>query len=299
MRLINFLPAPLLLLTAISGACQSRSYVYYFDKDLNPPAKEIAAFRGQGSYQEGIFEFSLFDAGTSSLVLKEHYTDSSLQHGEGLSETFYGFGKVMKSGMIHENEHHGLWITYDSSGRVSDSSIYQQGKLLSQTHLGHYRNGKLDSLVRYDYSNDRLEKFYYNEDGFLLSHTNFVGEDGYLETWQNDGTPVMSDSVHSRLEIEASFPGGQAAWTKYIVNQLQRNADRIIKSGEFGTCIVKFIVDKTGKVTSAEATSMQGSVLAAVAVKIILHSPTWNPASQYGRRVNAYRLQPVTLMDPN
>jgi hypothetical protein len=54
-------------------------------------------------------------------------------------------------------------------------------------------------------------------------------------------------------------------------------------------------VNKQGKVTEASATTMQGTVLDEVAVSIILGSPKWHPASQYGRAVNAYRLQPVTL----
>lgn len=44
---------------------------------------------------------------------------------------------------------------------------------------------------------------------------------------------------------------------------------------------------------------MKGTALAKVAVRIIKNSPKWNPASQYGRKVNAYRIQPVTIEAPD
>ena len=40
---------------------------------------------------------------------------------------------------------------------------------------------------------------------------------------------------------------------------------------------------------------MKGSILTDVAVKAFKNAPSWNPAIQYGRPVNAYREQPVTF----
>ena len=68
---------------------------------------------------------------------------------------------------------------------------------------------------------------------------------------------------------------------------------------DYGTCIVKFIVDKSGKVSNVEAITMQGSKLAEVATNIIRKGPNWIPAQQNGRMVNAYRLQPVSLINPS
>jgi protein TonB len=44
---------------------------------------------------------------------------------------------------------------------------------------------------------------------------------------------------------------------------------------------------------------MKGSKLAEIAVNAIRKGPKWTPAQQNGRYVNAYRLQPVTLQNPN
>ncbi|MDQ6763663.1 MAG: energy transducer TonB [Bacteroidota bacterium] len=106
------------------------------------------------------------------------------------------------------------------------------------------------------------------------------------------------DKVFTKVEIEASFPGGASAWTKYVTRAIQSNQDEFTES-DFGTCVVKFIVDKTGKVSQVEATTMKGSKLAEVAVNAIRKGPNWTPAQQNGRYVNAYRLQPVTLTNPD
>jgi protein TonB len=106
------------------------------------------------------------------------------------------------------------------------------------------------------------------------------------------------DKVFTKVEIEASFPGGPGAWTKYVQRAIESNQDEFTES-DYGTCIVKFIVDKSGKVSEVEATTMKGSKLAEVATNTIRKGPNWTPAQQNGRYVNAYRLQPVTLTNPN
>jgi len=106
------------------------------------------------------------------------------------------------------------------------------------------------------------------------------------------------DKVFTKVEIEASFPGGPSAWTRYVQRAIEANQDEFTES-DYGTCVVKFIVDKSGKVSDVEATTMKGSKLAEVATNAIRKGPNWTPAQQNGRQVNAYRLQPVTLTNPN
>jgi len=107
-----------------------------------------------------------------------------------------------------------------------------------------------------------------------------------------------ADKVFTKVEIEASFPGGGGAWSAYVKREIEKNQDEFTES-DYGTVIVKFIVDKTGKVSQVEATTMKGTKLAEVATNAIRRGPNWTPAQQNGRYVNAYRLQPVTLTNPD
>ncbi|MEO8109515.1 MAG: energy transducer TonB [Ginsengibacter sp.] len=106
------------------------------------------------------------------------------------------------------------------------------------------------------------------------------------------------DKVFTKVEIEAQFPGGASAWTKYVTRAISSNIDEFTES-DFGTCVVKFIVSKDGSISNVEATTMKGTKLAEIATNSIRKGPKWTPAQQNGRMVNAYRLQPVTLTNPD
>jgi len=108
---------------------------------------------------------------------------------------------------------------------------------------------------------------------------------------------TVPDKVFTKVENEASFPGGLQAWTKYIsksiIDSIGRFTDR-----DYGTCVVRFIVNVDGKVSDVIATTMKGTELAKVSMYAIKHGPKWIPASQNGKPVAAYRLQPITLSNP-
>ena len=106
------------------------------------------------------------------------------------------------------------------------------------------------------------------------------------------------DKVFTKVEIEANFPGGPQAWSKYVSRAISAQLDEFTES-DYGTCIVRFIVDKTGTVSDVQATTMKGTLLAKLSVDAIKSGPKWVPASQNGHVVAAYRLQPVTLKNTN
>lgn len=296
---MKYILSALLLIASAGCFSQAKQYAYYFDKDLNSTSKENAVASGVGTYSDGLFEVRIYNAATKKLLWTQHFTDSSLAVSEGLYQTYFPGGTVQTAGNYAENKEAGLWQTWDSSGHyVIDSSLFENGSLTRYTHRGYYKSGFPDSIIISDMKTNELSKIYYKDSGQIANEAFFTGEKGLLKYYEH-GVYKSADSVYSREEIEASFPGGDVAWNRYIVKGLQTNADEIYKDNVFGSCVVKFIINKEGKVTEAEATNMKGSALARIAVRIISYSPRWNPASQYGRKVNAYRLQPVTLMAPD
>lgn len=106
------------------------------------------------------------------------------------------------------------------------------------------------------------------------------------------------DEIIERVEIEASFPGGDQGWATYISEQIMSNFGKLTKK-DYGTCMIRFVVSKTGKVTNVKAETMKKSQLAKIAIKAIKDGPDWIPAQQDGKFVNAFRIQPVTLTDPD
>ena len=109
---------------------------------------------------------------------------------------------------------------------------------------------------------------------------NFTGEKG-IEKLYKSGSIISSDSLFTRSETEAYFPGGNDAWTRYIMNQIQRHAGEL-GNNDYGTCWVTFMVDIDGKVTNIEAITMQGTNLASIVVRAIKYGPKWKLAMQFG-----------------
>jgi protein TonB len=103
--------------------------------------------------------------------------------------------------------------------------------------------------------------------------------------------------VFTKVEVEAEFPGGNAAWTRYLKNNL--NAETPVENGASEgtyTVIVRFIVSKDGSISDVVAETKHGYGMEAEAIKIIKKGPAWKPALQNGRNVNAYRRQPITFV---
>ncbi len=121
---------------------------------------------------------------------------------------------------------------------------------------------------------------------------------------EDKGTQVVEapksddeDKIFTKVENEAAFPGGEAAWRRYLEKNL--NASTPVDNGApEGTyqVIVRFIVSKDGSISDVQAESKHGYGMEDEAVKIIKKGPKWTPALQNGRNVNAYRRQPITFV---
>lgn len=293
-----FLPA-ILLAISITATSQAKQFRYYFDKDLDISTKEKAVFYGVGNYINDLFEFKMYNVQGNDLLVIQHFKDSLLQQSEGSFKSFYADGNVESEGNYLKGNKNGLWKKWDNTSHVIDSSFYEDGMLTRYIHRGYDKNGYPDSVIMSNTKTNELVKRFYKDSGRIANEVYFTGNGGLEKFYDEKGVYKSSDSVFSRDEIEAAFPGGERAWMNYIVSGLQRHADELIKAGVYGSCNIKFIVGKDGKVKDVEATTLKGTELAEVGMRIIRNSPKWNPASQYGRIVNAYRIQPVTLANPN
>lgn len=105
------------------------------------------------------------------------------------------------------------------------------------------------------------------------------------------------DKLFTVVQIAAEFPGGTAAWIKFLERNLNRDlpVENGAPPGKY-TVIVSFIVDKTGKVSDVVAENDPGYGTKAEAVRVISKGPNWNPAIQNGRKVIYRHKQSITFM---
>jgi protein TonB len=102
--------------------------------------------------------------------------------------------------------------------------------------------------------------------------------------------------IYESVEEEAYFAGGESAWRSYLEQNLNPAVpvDRGAKAGIY-TVYIQFVVDIDGKISDIKPLTKHGFGLEAEVMRILRISPSWVPAVQHGRKVRAYRKQPVTF----
>lgn len=116
--------------------------------------------------------------------------------------------------------------------------------------------------------------------------------------------PVKPDTsataIHTSVDTQPLFAGGEAAWTKY----LQRNLDMSVplsKKAPPGSykVIIKYVVETDGSVSNISALTNNGYGTEEEAMRVIRKSPKWIPATIGGKPVRARRMQPITFYMTN
>ncbi len=114
-----------------------------------------------------------------------------------------------------------------------------------------------------------------------------------------DTVPVTDGEesrIFNKVEIEARYPGGDNEWRKFLERNI--NADVAVRhkapAGLY-TVVVIFVVDREGKVSDIRALTNHGYGMEEEVIRLLKRAPLWEPAIQDGRKVKAYRKQPVTF----
>lgn len=108
--------------------------------------------------------------------------------------------------------------------------------------------------------------------------------------------PEPEPEIFTKVEIDASYPGGPGAWRNYLERNLRPDVatENGAAPGTY-TVLVQFVVDKEGNVSDIRPLSSVGFGMEAEAVRVLKKSGKWKPAFQNGREVKAYRKQPITF----
>ena len=130
------------------------------------------------------------------------------------------------------------------------------------------------------------------DDGVTAPPVGDAGK-GVIEAPKKDETDY--DGMFMKVEKESEFPGGTAAWQRFLNKNLHYPDDALNNEIQ-GAVMVQFIVDKDGNVSDVEAVGgPDKGGLREEAVRVIKKSGKWTPALQNGRYVKSYKKQPVTF----
>lgn len=273
---------------------QPVAYSYYLDTDLNSVEKSKATIFGNGSKENGLFRLDCYTIKDGKLLLTVHFRDSSLADLEGPYTSYHYNGKAERTGNYKNGTEEGAWVTRDDLGYIADSIVYRSGKPLIIATYSYHRN----YMLSYYTFNDSLQQVYqaiaYDKDGQKKSEVYFKGQRGVYKTY-TDGTE-KTDSLFTREETNAQYPGGDQAWSDY----LKKNLNPGVASGNHapkGTYIViiGFYINPDGAIDEIKAETSHGFGMEAEAERVIRNSGKWLAASQYGRSLRSFKRVPVSF----
>ena len=120
----------------------------------------------------------------------------------------------------------------------------------------------------------------------------YINDKDSTAQYSNDATDVLEI-----VEEEASFPGGDMGWRRFLERNLNANVpvDKKAPAGTY-TVIVQFTVAKDGNLSNISALTKHGYGMEAEVIKTIKKSGKWVPGKYRGKAVNSYRKQPVTFV---
>ena len=104
-----------------------------------------------------------------------------------------------------------------------------------------------------------------------------------------------------KVEIEASFPGGQGAWKNYLKQNFREKEVlcqmSLTDSAYTQTAEIWFVIDRDGSIINVKCVN-QASIDIALkneAIRLIAEAPKWIPGQRNGRHVKAFRKEKISI----
>ncbi|MCY7293084.1 MAG: energy transducer TonB [Ferruginibacter sp.] len=98
--------------------------------------------------------------------------------------------------------------------------------------------------------------------------------------------PVEYDTIFTKPTVLASYPGGEIAWKKYVKKNMKYPRKAWWDAVETDIA-VKLIINKEGTIDQAQHLSTAGYGFEKEAVRLVLESGTWVPATYNGTAVKS------------
>ena len=216
---------------------------------------------------------------------------------QGTSWQFHENGKLRDSSTYANGHLTGTSLGWDGEGNQVDSSNFDGNGNGVEAHW--YANGAVYSAGRITNDTTRINRWnYYHENGKLMAAVDYVnGKIAHCSCSDEKGVQLDSSLC---VEKEASFPGEDKGWLSFMTRNLRLDV-AVVNLAPVGTytVVVQFVVDKEGHVTDIKPLTEFGFGMEEEVVRVLNKSPKWTPANQFGRKVKAYRRQPVSFVVEN
>lgn len=234
------------------------------------------------------------------------YEDKECTMRNGTFYWFYPDGALKTAGRYLHNKKAGVWLDYFQDRSLKDSLNFADGNPAGIS-LGWYSNGGArDSLNmdadgkgvyvswfdngnpasagKYiDFNKQQGKWQYFHKNGKLSSLE--IYEHGVLKDknyFDENGNP-LSDTTNN--DMEAEFPGGEKAWSKYLSKSIYFPSGYEFKTGYQAVVVVTGTINDEGKVIDVEVTAPLYPPFDKISMAALKDSPSWQPAISHNRKV--------------
>lgn len=309
----------LFIATSIYGKGQTKTdtifklYDYQWKEIKNPDA---AVFYSVAYPEQSNWRRFDFFADINKFKIDGYYSDKELTKKTGPFRYYNKEGKVISTGIYHDNKKNGLWKSWHGNGKLSDSTFYADDVITEKKSW--YESGKLwEEISQLDNGLSICKNYFENGNNRWEGYIDKGLKTGKWLVYEVNGTKSMEieyekDSAIQYVcydnngkiqkskcifESEATFKGGDNDWLKYLQKGLGKHLNRNPGLQRLnGTLVILFVVDTDGSITNARVEFTNQPKLNKIALALINESPKWNNAIQYNQPVKAYRLQPLTFV---
>ncbi|HEY5408422.1 MAG TPA: TonB family protein [Ginsengibacter sp.] len=188
-------------------------------------------------------------------------------------------------------------LDYNFAGPMIATSTFRDKnlKILNGDYAGYHPNGYLATTG--NYINNKKDGLWYAYNDTAKAITKYTFHlDSLLSTIDLDSLAKENKKIKEDTtgEVEAVYKGGNGKLRAIITSNF-KVPDRTTSINKGGTVNIRFIIDTTGKPTNIEVLHSVEFAFDEEAMRVISYMNKWIPASDKGKKVNAYRIQPITI----
>ena len=111
---------------------------------------------------------------------------------------------------------------------------------------------------------------------------------------KEDSVSPQEEPVLDEVEVMPEYPGGRVALMKFLMENV-RYPQVAIENGITGRVIVRFVVEKDGKISNVKVEKSVDPSLDAEAKRVVQTMPKWKPGKRDGQPVRVKYALPVTF----
>jgi periplasmic protein TonB len=194
------------------------------------------------------------------------------------------------------------WVvnTYNIVGPMISKEVYKdkEQKIAHGTWVFYKPTGYMDSICTFKDNLAHGKWYFMNDTGRAYLQKDY--ENGRLKGVHDLIKKEDSTKMNQKEEDEGEesvFPGRASAWATYL-NRNLTYPDRAIKARKDGMVVVQFMVNTQGALEDIEIYKSVEFSLDEESLRMIVKSPRWTPAVQYGKKVKSYKRQPIVYRLP-